>query len=257
METYIRTFYNDFINIDKDFIYQESLRKKDALTGPSLDGLDSLQEIKKTFLVANISDEFRTFIKTHLSQVKEDSINVREQVKKIWTYPLSGYLKWNYLESKEILKDVNSVILDVKPKLQIIDGKIYCTLPKINDNISKLTLPIAQKLGVEGLVPNFESEHITIVNSNVLAKIYYSNNKNKIDLLLEKYNDCTNKDIVINEFKHTISLDWSPFSVCVVVGIKSNWLTEFCTNFVEILDNKTLYKIPSLHLTTLVLPRKN
>ena len=100
---------------------------------------------------------------------------------------------------------------------------------------------------VPGMRQNFETEHVTIVSSNVLCKL---NQDQVFEFLGKNFNEIN--DIQCTDLRHTISLDWARFSICVVVGLKSQKLQDFIDKFN--LKFGTNVRI-SAHITVCVKPR--
>jgi len=173
---------------------------------------------------------------------------VRESVKRVWMYPrgVRDFLPFSEMRSTpellRVLALANTAVKTCPTSVRLVDGKIYVVL-----NGLFAALPALQFPDLESLVPNIESEHVTLVNSDVVCK----QDAKAVDGLLEKWKDVP-IDIQFTGFKHTVSLDWAPFSVCVVASLTSAAITQFLLEWNALFGTSIK---PVAHVTFAVLPR--
>jgi hypothetical protein len=190
-----------------------------------------------------VGEEFFKFVNSEFEQAN-GKINIREHVKRIWTYPNFKYEPWNILDiDKSDVSRVKSVLKLCTFNPEVKDGKVFF-VP--NTNISNNVYNILRYYLNDDIVPNTESSHLTIINSNIVADIGID----KVVKFVKNY-DIAN-DIEFEEIKHTESYDWSVFSKCYVIAIKSDTINNFVNNFNKDF-NKTV-KL-SLHMTFAIKPR--
>ncbi|VBB18745.1 hypothetical protein YASMINEVIRUS_1277, partial [Yasminevirus sp. GU-2018] len=193
--------------------------------------------------------------------VKDKNVsNVREQVKKILTYPETGYPPWESVDvdSKEYMTKLSTPIF----RLTITDGKVYA-VPTEQFKEYRSTLYELLRTDMENhcksvggdstkLVENNESSHITVVNSNIVhdcgqdsVREFISSTQNVVDFT-----------ITFGKIKSTVSNDWTLFSRCYVAETESTFLTEFVDRFnVHFKDRlKKPIKL-SPHTTIAIVPR--
>jgi len=243
------------MNSQNIFKFQELVRIIDATLGevnPSglPTGQNSLSIIKfiSSFngMDQFLPSDFRDKIKEELNKTNEKE-NVREHVKKILTYPKTGYSPWTEQEfDQDLLDQIKLKCENVKFKIQLVEGKVYglCISPgdKVNDIVFN---ELKDKL-LKGLRLNFETSHITIVNSNVVADI-------GIDKVISFIKNFDQEFCVeTGKIKSTFSEDWSRFSECYVVELECEYIDNFIEKFNKEF-NKTI-KITK-HSTFAIKPR--
>lgn len=166
--------------------------------------------------------------------------NVRREVKSIYTYPESGYAPWSIvLTETEKLSKANSIIEKKIFTPSIVKGKVYL----ISDNVVD---ELFQLFKHDSFVKNPENSHITLVNSDVVARIGE-------DVVKQYIND-TKPIFKLSSglVKSTYSRDWPVFSECRVLEVGSKELSEWIIKFN--LHFKTSIT-PSTHITFAVIPR--
>lgn len=192
-----------------------------------------------------VTPEFKSVIQEEVKR-SSDKQNVREHAKKILTYPRVGYAPWDNFEVEEnIITEIQKEGQNVKFQFDIIEGKVYakCTtstnLVEIAYNKLKNKLP-------EFLRRNFETCHITIINSNVVADIGISN----VQQFVQKYDKTFN--VRTGKIKSTVSEDWSRFAECYVIEIECQEIDDFLREF-----NKEFNKSIKItkHITFAIRPR--
>lgn len=253
--SYVEKYYPQ-IKIDNDFLFQEKCRCE-TMNGIEQDihnGWASWNYIVKNYQNEKISVEFQQFIQEKIQLEKETKYpkNIRGSVKAIFTWPLKGYLDWNCYKNDDqtLIKKANQLVVEnIEPKIELIQGKLYLTLGNFIDLISQVKefQDISKNLELP-LVPNSESSHITLVNSDIVAKL----DKEKLDTFI-KSELSTKKSVTFTEIKHTVSFDWPVFSVCVVLSVSSDYLVQFVKKLNEVFGTSVK---PSVHLTILICPRK-
>ena len=196
-------------------------------------------------IFSDTSLEFKEFICQQLETINPSLKNIRQPIKNILTWPHKDYAKWIEVDdSNHFLSALNSQSL--KGQIKLVDGKIHCMLPGLVDFITKFDLRTTVIKDIT-LVPNtIEGGHITLVNSNIVASL----EERQLLELIESQPEID--DIVFSKLKHTCSIDWSLFSICLVVEIDSKKLNQFIDDF----NQKTGKNVhPSLHTTIAILPR--
>lgn len=225
-ETYVRTYYPTLLA--GPWEYQEALRTQAAQNwGADPDraprgwtAIDAIRKSDKTGLPA----PFLKFIEAQEIPEETKLNNVRRIVKDVWTWPIAGYLPWTPVPADladPVIKAAQNVIRRIAPNLQLVDGKIYITLegfttelwkqfPNLGMLIPNLTKP---------LIKNTEFEHISVISSDLVPE-----DQGPVREWLRAYEF---KGITALDLKHTISLEWAPFSICLVVGLDCRGLVEF------------------------------
>lgn len=213
-----------------------------------------------------IGDEFNNFILQQNQSASMDANNykpnVREFVKKILMYPAQGYEPWTevYVNDDEMNKFME-LAQDLQFTITIIDGKVYAvcdTMDTVDYREQFLTILRDHYQTISGsdkskLVVNPESQHITVINSNICSDIGIDH---VADFVNEFNKDNESLKIKFGKIKTTVSNDWPLFSRCYCIGIESKELNDFITKFNQ--RFKDCLKKPvsvSLHTTIAVVPR--
>ena len=187
--------------------------------------------------------------------------NVRAEVVAIWTWPRSvdlyplrkrAYIPWTPCDVPHDLLDV--CLSRVHGELRLVDGKVYyhiegglCTTAwgtSLHRGID-----LARVIPGVILVPNPESSHVTLVQSDVVAAmgwdtITWESCLKRANTCLAERRDC----IVGRGLHHTASLDYAPFAVVVVASIQIELLLAINTALQEI-QQRSLEKVGRVALT--------
>ena len=191
----------------------------------------------------NIDPEFQELITSELEKAK-DKINVREHVKRVWMYPKFSYDPWTPLDLPDgVLDEVRRPLSNIQFKLQMIDGKVYAAP---STNLCTLIYDRLDAILEKDIVPNIESSHITIVNSNIVYDCGVDNVKEFMDQYTNEF------EVTYGKIKSTTSRDWAIFSKCYIIEISSDELTKFVEDF-NVKFKKTIN--PNLHITFAIKPR--
>lgn len=183
--------------------------------------------------------------------------NVRATVKRLWMWPQQGYLPWRDVPvdsapGKVVREACAGIIQDgVLYGLRLVDGKLYWTMTGfVHALFGDVTAAraVSQLLPECTLRPNFETSHITLVNSDVVARFKMED----IKAFVAKYSKQM-ADLSVTKLAHTVSLDWARFSVCLTAHLRSEMLTRLINDF-NITFGTTL-PVPAMHITLAVLPR--
>lgn len=250
---YISKYFPDILS--KNFEYQERQRKNDAElyfngdTYLSLNGKSTLANIRESFHDANITEEFRSFIKDTLNKERPGSpSNVRKTVRKVWMYPYTDYLpfqEFHIYGTQSIIKCCNA--FSCKTNIEIIEGRVYMTIPGFNDWLwSNINIRDVLKSDVQKHQQT--PDRIHILHSYEVSEC----DRKDLDDLISQFQDLE-WDIEFKNLCHTLSLDWSPFSLCIVVKLTSDSIAKFIMRFNKIFDKNIN---PSLHRTIGALYRK-
>ena len=210
----------------------------------------------------NLSAGFLKLLETSFAECENvtDETNVRETVRAIWMYPMKGYLPWNRMDSKteQFIIDAVKECRKQQPwtmALHAVRGEtvkihvegFFPTLWSIPGVAATLTAAIGFPVGM-----NFEPSHITLVNSGVLAKV---DQKEFTAAFADEFKFVANvvNDIVVERVDHTVSLDYAPFLVSIVVRLKSDALSELIARINQKFKAHLKDPIkPSFHITIAV-----
>ena len=162
-------------------------------------------------------------------------------------YPTQSYQAWRpIIITNEIQEIINKSAKNHKFMINIVEGKVYGSGNKdFIDMVYDSVKPINKNL-----VKNYETCHITLVNSNIVHDIGLE----KIQKFIDEFTEKKGKyfELEIGNFKETFSADWSRFSNCQVVEIKCKYIDDFLTQFNIRFDTKLK---PSPHITFAIEPR--
>lgn len=260
------------------FRFQESLRvlesknferfKSRAVTGWM--AIDSLEALLPT--EPNLPPEFVREVRERIAALDEaKNPNVRATVKFAWTWPLKGFMPWigqdaisqSSPDDLEQIKDtrifrminyVNTALVTCVPRLGLVEGKIYLVLDGLVARVWELAEADGVDLGMllpygPSLRANIETSHITLVNSDVVAKC----DAKVVETLMEEAKEM--KFVVtVKDVMHTISLDWARFGACVVAAIKCEALDTWIKEVWNVRTNTTI-KLGSPHVTLAIQAR--
>jgi len=249
---YVKLYYPQLLKPEGLFKFQETLRANEAVNWDpdrSPRGWTAISAIRASNGV--IPAEYASFMKEVLTALPEESksSNVRRAVKDIWTWPMKGFLPWIPIRSAgaaAALDDASTILALIPPRLALVEGKIYLMMagfttrlwqcvPELGSFIPNLTHP---------LVPNHETEHITLVNSDMV----HDQDAVREWLATQKLGQ-----VAATGLQHTISLDWAPFSICIVIALKCDGLSEFIEAYNTKFGMKA--RVPSAHITVAIAPR--
>lgn len=253
MIKYLSKYHNDEKEFQiKDFEFLEKLRVNDARKYSSDDerwftGVYSMQDLSLIRLILeslDISDRLKDHIEKYMKE-HDNGANNRKIAKSIWTYNFPKFLPWNIL-SMDIKEIQNIFSIISAPKMEIINGKVYISLENFKNNFcTEERLKILNEeffdLGFN-LVKNPEPSHITLINSNVLPEMKGFSEKNLLTNLKAE-------DFEVMDVRHTLSFDFSLFSLCVVVALKSSRIEKWLQ---EMSDKYSVKLKPCLHTTVAV-----
>lgn len=242
---------------ENDFKVQEFSRELDAtLGGIHSEGLVTGQNLFRiwSFLLDFpgmdhfLSEPFYRLVKERLTQAEKKE-NVRGEMKEILTYPRKGYPPW-------VMVGTEGNILDHRLRgdaekcsfvFRLVEGKIYAVCLS-QPNLVQLAYDLYHPLReLKEMVPNIETCHITLVNSNIVAEL----GREQVEEFLQGYREIEVK-ITTGRVKTTFSEDWSRFGECAVVEISSSEIEEFLQAFNTKFGTKLK---PSPHVTFAIRPR--
>ena len=246
---------------NNDEFFQEICRVVDAslsvlypenlCTGQN--GLKVIREASTFFRLDNIqlSPEFDEVVKDVVRNtiIEDETTNVRGPVKKVYMYPKYTFDPWvEHQLTEQLEQQVSETVSNFDFKLSLTDGKVYALTS--NTEGKTLTEKVFELVGGEvdmvGCKPNAETTHLTIINSDVVAKI----GQDKVQTFLDNYS--TTFTVNFNGIKSTLSRDWPVFSQCYVLSLKAEYISTFVDKFNEQFE---LTKVPSIHLTFASKPR--
>ena len=228
-DKYLGSFANS-----NEFKIQELIRVLDATLGEvNSAGLQTGQNCLSIIKFLSSFEGFKNFVSPDYAEHIEQEVqksegkqNVREHVKKVLMYPRTGYLPWVEFETApQVIEEIREEADEVKFKLQVVEGKVYgvCTSEK------KLNELVFDKVKEQlpALRLNFETCHITIVNSNIVADIGQEN----VERFIQDFNH--EFTVTTGKIKSTFSEDWSRFGECYVIELECPYVDEFLTKFNE------------------------
>lgn len=218
---------------DADLEFLEVLRTADArasrieeLKDAQIKGIYSMEMLRAIYVVAdtsNLSNKLLLSIEENIKKY-ESGEHGRACTKAVWKFPLTSYLPWNKVESM-VISGIQKIFDEMKTvPFRIVNGKGYVMLDEFANNpaIEKVRTRASEELKSLNidLVKNTEPPHVTLINSDVLAK------------LQAKGVEVKDRDFDATKFRvedvcHTLSLDYAPFYLCVVVRFKSEELSAF------------------------------
>jgi hypothetical protein len=190
------------------------------------DGTNALQIIKFLNSFDNmdkfISPEFKETIEQQIS-MSYSKKNVREHIKKIYTFPLNTYLPWvNINIDFNTMDKLKKIITEISFKLKIHDGKVYA-FP--NTDIKHIVYNELKPFLPSNIIEHNEITHLSIINSNIV----YDCGLEEIQKFNLQYTDPFIVNIIgVNS---TISNDWAPFSKCYVIVFESDYIDKYVHDF--------------------------
>jgi hypothetical protein len=278
---YCEAYYPTLINTkSSEWKFQEKLRIAEASNfakSPerAARGWVAIDSIKEALCnddgAHNLSPEYVKYVTGKLAEIDEKKDNnVRRTVKDIWTWPMVGFPSWNHLvphlgTSNDVVKKVIQIANEILASASIVaipalvEGKIYLTLSGFRSTLWSRCREAGIDLGCvipklcRPLTENFETEHVTLVNSDVLAKLLsLDGSRATLMQLLDKCSKISMK-FTIKSAMHTLSLDWARFGVCFVMGIDLATCPELISFMQEFNDAMgSQVKIPSPHITVAI-----
>ena len=195
--------------------------------------------------------DFLTFIRDKTKDVDEKTHpNVRRIVKDVWTYPLKGYLPWNKIsleDEQTVIFNANQILESIMAVPSLVEGKIYLVLDGYRKELWKRCPGMGKMISglLRPLQENIETEHITLINSDVVASVP----KDKLRDLLARWSD-TKFTIKCTGVRHTISLDWARFGVCLVTTLECPKLEEFMNDWNKTFNSSIKISMP--HITVAI-----
>jgi hypothetical protein len=127
---------------------------------------------------------------------------------------------------------------DLMLNMEIVNGNVEVSLSeeKCSIDIFNILKPVIDNhhmsnpiINCNLPIKNPEKQHLTIINSNVV----YDCGLDQVESFLKDHKSKNNSYFYVefNGVKSTISNDWSLFSRCYVVGIKSTYIDDFVEKF--------------------------
>lgn len=205
-----------------------------------------------------------------------ETLNVRAPSKSIMMYPHAGqYFPFMKVDISKPVEYLNQFVKDAELEFALYEGKLYLRInPEDEQNIfNKLwKTEFVNLLGENGytaMEKNKECPHVTLINSDVIAKIReqfegkYGKSEGGVRFetffikILEKLNqelkEKTNP-LIFTELASTYSEDYSPFEEVVVAKLESSIVETSLKFIVEETKKELEIEIPvkprsSFHLT--------
>ena len=191
-----------------------------------------------------LEKDFVEFLERKLANINPHETNIRGPIKEILMWPNFKYDPWEILDiDVETSGLVEKMFSETKFKLVMSDGKIYAMA---DHHIAPSLHQLLEKYLPAKSIPNNESCHITVVNSDKVHAV----DSDKVTEFLEKYQE--EFTVSCREIKSTVSKDWCPFSRCWVVSLDCFYLRNFISDFNQLFG---LGIKPSLHITFAIVSR--
>lgn len=276
--SHIEKYVGDYATSD-DFAFQEQMRRadlaikilvKDVLGYSKADQffingwgqvLSSAYLLEKNPSQLKVSNAFKEILISGLekaiSKATEENnpfakLNVRGFTKPIMMQPThpthaGKFFDWKPVEIEKPVMYLNQFIKEANLKFDLYEGKLYLKInPEDESNVfNKLwNTDFAQLLEENGyteLEKNKECPHITLVNSNVIAKVLEqfnvkygkSEGQQKFDVFFETLLLLLNKElkeqespIEFTKLDSVFSADYSPFEEVVVAKLKAPYVEK-------------------------------
>lgn len=174
--------------------------------------------------------------------------NKRGWVKRILLGDPVQYPPWETLKLPEnTWHGLRPLVAAFDWRLELSHGKVYA-VPWAGDTRAPLNQMIFDLLVGDlpsGLQANFETSHVTLVNSDVVAQV----DPDELVAFLATEVHKVEAAAVL----HTVSNDWARFSTCYVMSLVAPTLLDFLQRFNEHFGLATRVTVP--HLTFAVAPR--
>src|SRR3984885_8130858 len=306
LNTHIEKYVGEYANTD-DFAFQEMLRQTDLAIRCLANKFSNStkveafgdkgwgQVIGAAYLLEKnprhlkISEAFEKFLRGQLSQaiVKGGNevnpffeFNVRGYTRPIMMHPThpthpGKYFDWQTVEIEKPIIELNRFIKEADLKFSLDDGKLFLNINSKDESTifdklwaTNFTTLLEEK-GYTGLERNNEHPHITLINSEVIAKIRDGFNtkhgkpqgQELCNFFFEKILHTINKEIKkqeipvkFTELSSTYSEDNPPFEEVVVAKLESSYTEKALQLFVQEVEQELQIKIPvkpksSFHLT--------
>lgn len=249
------------------WLFQEELRVREARgwdPARSPRGWTAVDAIRRAAaadgLIA-LPPAFAGFVHGVLAALPEETkdTNVCRAVRAVWTWEapqlVGGLLPWILVRGavrSTVIAAANTILCgrDVTPRLTLVEGKVHlklsgftaalwAQLPGLGDVVPGVERP---------LVRNTESDHVTVVNSDVVAAT------GALPAAIAEW-------LAVQPpvraaavgLQHTISLDWAPFSVYLAVVLESFDLVAFVAAFNARFN--VAARPPSSHIIVAIDPR--
>lgn len=311
--SYIQKYVGDYAYSD-DFAFQEQMRTTDlaikasvkkTLGNPKAESffingwgqvISAAYLLEKNPTQLKTSIEFNKFLVGELEKATAKgsdinnpfaNLNVRGFTKPIMMHPThpthSGkYFDWKTVEIEKPILYLNEFAKETSVEFSIFDGKLYLKInPEDETNIfNKLWKTdfsqLLEKNGYTELENNKECPHVTLINSNVIAKVreQFDIKYDKIDgpikfhlffenLLVLFNNELKEQDypIQFTTLASTYSEDYSPFEEVIVAKLKAPYVEKALIILLEEVKKELGIEIPvqptsSFHLTIATKYRK-
>jgi len=214
-----------------DYQFQEIVRTLDATLwefnsdqGHLGQNAMKIIEFIGTFALSTLSPELRTIVEEGIVEAKtKPGQNVRGIVKKILAYPRPSGVFPPWIEHDVAFE------LSFRFEFQMVNGKVYAVCE--NQAFIRTLFDEVKRMRPDLITPdlemNFEAAHITVVNSDIVAKV-------GLDLVTKLVADWDiTFEVKTGKVKETFSEDWSRFGRCLVIETKSRMLDAFLWVFNE------------------------
>lgn len=279
-----------------DFAFQEQLRRsdlaikiivKEALGNSKADSffingwgqvISAAYLLEKNPSQLRVSEAFSEFLigglNKAISKATEENnpfakLNVRGFTKTIMmqpTHPTKAgkYFDWETIEIEKPVMDLNQFVKEADLNFSLCEGKLFLKInPEDESNIFNQLwktdfAQLLEENGYEGFEKNKECPHVTLVNSNEIAKVNeqfnkkYGNEEGLVQFnlfferLLTSLNEGLKKQINPVEFTKldsVYSADYSPFEEVIVAKFKAPYLENAMNILLDEVENELGIKI--------------
>lgn len=234
LQKYYPTQYTIVMDHFDTWLCLEIVRIRDAQVAKtsysirSTTGQAAIQMFEQLYIKYELPIELRNEIKQVVSKMTDDPFkmnnpetNVRTQVKQLYMM-LNGGKFIPLVEVKNadaIIEAGNKILMDISKNIRafIKDGKILLNMYPFRERLLASINSLKLLPPEEGFVPKEEDDHLTVVNSNVLANLTTEQ--------WEKLNEFINNltivfdDLYITRIQQGYSDDYPRFSAFIAAGI--------------------------------------
>lgn len=183
----------------------------------------------------DLSDELRERV---TRCVQDQGANVRATLKDVYMFPqrVGEYAPW--VEMPWPVPNLPECLFQIK----MVDGKVYAQQVDGPDFIASVYAALEDEAGQLGLKPNMERSHVTLVNSDEVARIGADHVAAAVAASNSPF------PLQVKGVMTTVSRDWPVFSTCAVVKVNSEQLACFMAGFPQV-------RLKSYHVTFAQKPR--
>ena len=271
-----------------EYAFQEKVRKTDLALEKAVEESCGKTKAKNFFIqgwgqviattlalrTKNITPEFDAVIEQNLEKAlakgQKDpnpflNVNVREYTKNIMMYPHQGkYLPWKKTTLVKPLVVLNKALQGRGLRFALFEGKCYLMINPSTEGtlFTQVWSPEFESQlaehGFNGMTPNKETAHITLINSNVISAIsdkftekYGSTGKDRFTALCTSCFDTFNQALQepqnalsFTEFCAAYSEDYSPYEDVLAAQLTAPYVKKALKEFTARVKAEVDYTLP-------------